>query len=116
MKKLLFLAGFLSLATTPTMAYEITVNNQAVVFNFINITCNGGKINDPPRQIPTDQSISFSVQSDAQLGCMLRYRDNKDSILGIWIHQHQVDCSNEGSIFSYDCKFQQNSNTLTISQ
>lgn len=106
----LFWMGLMSICATAT-AYEITIDNQAVVFNYMNETCNGGLIKSPPDPLLLGQT-PLQVQSDAQQGCMLRYDDGRGSILGIWIHQHQVDCSNQGGIFSYDCTFR--NNTLTI--
>lgn len=104
------LIGLIVVSTQAT-AYEITIDNKAVVFDFINITCNGGTIKHPPDELPLDQT-NFEVQSDAQRGCMLRYDDGRGSILGIQIHQGQADCSNQGGILSYDCTYR--NHTLTI--
>ncbi len=94
--------------------YDITVSNQTpVTFLLLSKTCNGGIIVSPPNKIPpAPEIIKFSVQSDAGVGCVLRYNDQKGSILGIWIHDHQVTCSDEGGIHSYDCSFR--NDLLTI--
>ena len=100
------LTGLMSIFTQAS-AYELTINNQAVVFTFINKTCNGGTIKNPPDTLIIGQT-DLEVQNDALQGCMLRYDDGRGSILGIWIHQGQVDCSNQGGIFSYNCSFRNN--------
>lgn len=87
-------------------AYQLTVDNQAVIFTFINKTCNGGRIDLPPQSMPlSPPKIYFEIQSDAQQGCMLRYEDNKYNLLGIWIHQGQVECNNQGGFYAYHCTF-----------
>lgn len=112
-KVIIFLAilGISTAGFAQTTVYQLTIDNQAVIFTFINKTCNGGSIDKPPSVLPVGKS-SFEVQNDAQQGCMLRYDDGRGNILGIWIHQQQVDCSNQGGIFSYNCTFRNNELTI----
>ncbi len=103
----LILLGLTTIAFAKEREYSITVNNKTpATFLLTTKTCNGGIIVDPPRKIPpAPETITFSVQSDAGVGCILRYDDQKGSILGIQIHNHQVTCNNQGGLFSYDCIF-----------
>ncbi len=96
-------------------SYTIDVDNDTTVtFLRLNQTCKGGVVVVDPLKIPPGQkAASFLVEKDANVGCVSRYNDQKGVILGIWIRNHEVTCSNEGGFLSYHCKFV--GNLLTIS-
>lgn len=107
--KCFFFCIFLCCTNSYAQKQEYTLNFKnltSVNFILLTKTCNGGVIQNPPLNIPPAPAIvSFSVQKDGGVGCMLLYDDQLGSKLGIWIRDHQVSCSNEGGFVSYRCVF-----------